>query len=358
MEDALVASEFSSLEEGYGTVSLAEYTLSIASSGISWSTSGKAAGSCSMNDLLGASAENVKGTPSLLLTAYTRKKAAGARKRVEYRLVCSFIEQAASAAEAILNVLYGTESSRTQKRLVLINPFGGGGKAPVVWRRLQAILAPSGLPFEVVQTTHAGHAQEMMQSLNLAEYRCVCTVSGDGLVYEVINGLMARSEGKAALEQLPIAPVPGGTGNALWRSICHEAHEHADIVGAAFILAKGQPAPLDMWEYLRPATASGPEERIGWSMLSLSWGIIADVDLESEVLRFLGALRNTIYAIWRIVSLRKYGATLEYLDAETDQWVTVEANKCVRPPAREAFGTSARVRCPVPLDDCHLLTWW
>ena len=331
----MLSNEFSSLdaEAGHGAVTLQKHTLYIGASTLSWSpvgTEDAATTSVALADVMGAQAEEGKGGPSLVITVYPRKAKGAPRKKEVHRLPCAFPEQAASAAAATLKALYGPESS--QKRLVLINPFGGGGKAPGVWKRLQAILAPSGLLFEDMQTTHAGHARELMQSLNLDDYKCVCTISGDGLVYEVINGLMSRTDGKAALERVPLAPAPGGTGNALWRSICHKAGEHADLLGAAFVYAKGQAAPLDLWEHVRPASDGAPEEHLGWSMLSLSWGIIADVDLESEVLRFVGALRNTIYALWRIVSLRKYAATLEYLDAESDEWQTVEADKCAPAP--------------------------
>jgi hypothetical protein len=75
------------------------------------------------------------------------------------------------------------------------------------------------------------------------------------------------------------------------------------LLGAAFLLAKGSPQPLDAWEYVRPGVSEGGqagEEHISWSMLSLAWGIIADIDLESEVLRCLGPLRMTIYGHHRL----------------------------------------------------------
>tara|TARA_B110000305_G_C19177356_1_gene510295 strand:- start:93 stop:722 length:630 start_codon:yes stop_codon:yes gene_type:complete len=46
----------------------------------------------------------------------------------------------------------------------------------------------------------------------------------------------------------------------------------------------------------------------------LSWGIIADVDLESEVFRFLGPLRLDCYAVWRMLSLRRYQGKFSYME--------------------------------------------
>lgn len=52
-----------------------------------------------------------------------------------------------------------------------------------------------------------------------------------------------------------------------------------------------------------------------FSFLSIGWGLIADVDIESERLRSLGHQRFTIWSIHRIISLRTYRGTLSYLPA-------------------------------------------
>ncbi len=57
-----------------------------------------------------------------------------------------------------------------------------------------------------------------------------------------------------------------------------------------------------------------PNSRIGF--LSFGWGMIADIDIESETLRMLGAARFTLWAAYRIVNRRKYRARLSYLKSE------------------------------------------
>lgn len=42
---------------------------------------------------------------------------------------------------------------------------------------------------------------------------------------------------------------------------------------------------------------------------------IGQVDLGSEHLRFLGDTRFHVYALWRIISLRKYAARVSYIEA-------------------------------------------
>ena len=48
------------------------------------------------------------------------------------------------------------------------------------------------------------------------------TVSGDGLIHEVLNGLFDRVDWRDSLKRLPIGVIPGGTGNALSRTLIHE----------------------------------------------------------------------------------------------------------------------------------------
>ena len=46
--------------------------------------------------------------------------------------------------------------------------------------------------------------------------------------------------------------------------------------------------------------------------------MIADIDLESEYIRCLGSSRFDIWAVWRVLNLRKYRAKLSYLPPNDD----------------------------------------
>lgn len=68
-----------------------------------------------------------------------------------------------------------------------------------------------------------------------------------------------------------------------------------------------------------------------YSFLSVCWAVIADCDLNSEVLRCLGPVRFTIWGVWRCLALIRYQGSLActgtqirnrngaaYLDGDTD----------------------------------------
>ena len=255
------------------------------------------------------------------------------RKAAMHTLRCPNPGIASSVAETVRKAV----GIKQRKMLVLINPFGGGGKAPRVWRQLQPLLETAGLELEVTVTRAAGHAKQIAKELEIGKYDALISVSGDGLVNEIVNGLLSRDDGMEAMARTPIAVAPGGTGNGLFRSLCHFAGEAGDLVGAAFLIAKGVPSPLDLWSFVRPAEAGGDggegggsaaaEEVLSWSFLSFMWGIISDVDLESEVCRCCGPLRLTMYGLLRIANARRYSGTFAYLDAASDEWVTIDSRQ-------------------------------
>lgn len=56
--------------------------------------------------------------------------------------------------------------------------------------------------------------------------------------------------------------------------------------------------------------------RVMYSFLSIGWGLISDVDIESECIRMFGYQRFTIWTLYRLANLRKYNGKISYLLAE------------------------------------------
>jgi sphingosine kinase len=50
--------------------------------------------------------------------------------------------------------------------------------------------------------------------LNTDDYDAVVTLSGDGLIHEVLNGF-AHHRDTAKAFRIPVAPIPAGSGNGL-----------------------------------------------------------------------------------------------------------------------------------------------
>ncbi|MEE6483157.1 hypothetical protein FKM82_013450 [Ascaphus truei] len=167
-----------------------------------------------------------------------------------------------------------------------------------------------GLPIGSEPERH-NHARELVQGINLAEWDGIVVISGDGLLYEVINGLMERPDWEDAIK-MPVGIIPCGSGNALAGSINYNAgFEQAMgselLLNCILLLCRGTVVPMDL---VSVTSCSGIRS---FSFLSVAWGFISDVDIESEKYRHMGSARFTVGTMVRVASLRTYRGRLSYL---------------------------------------------
>jgi len=71
--------------------------------------------------------------------------------------------------------------------------------------------------------------------------------------------------------------IPGGSGNAMAKNVCHFSKEEALLENMVYIVAKGEKKELDVIKF----EIEGEEPVYG--MLSMEWAIIGDIDIESEL---------------------------------------------------------------------------
>lgn len=102
--------------------------------------------------------------------------------------------------------------------------------------------------------------------------------------------------------------IPGGTSDGMAKQVTSNSHEHHSIENAVFVILKGKTRPMDITEIVGE---NEPDKKI-YMFLSLTWAIISDIDLESEVLRWMGSPRLTTWGVWRVLKLRKYGCKFSY----------------------------------------------
>jgi YegS/Rv2252/BmrU family lipid kinase len=88
------------------------------------------------------------------------------------------------------------------RRLVILNPAAGRGRARREWPRAAQALRQAGLHFDLVETSAPGEGIELAQRA-ANDYDAVIAAGGDGTVHEVVNGLL-RAKGGAALGLLPL----------------------------------------------------------------------------------------------------------------------------------------------------------
>jgi len=80
------------------------------------------------------------------------------------------------------------------------------------------------------------------------------------------------------------------------------------------MIVKGRSSKCDLSHYETENESYG-------AFLTYSWAMIADIDIESETIRFMGMLRNDLWAVWRVINLRSYKGKFSFLPASVDDGI-------------------------------------
>lgn len=198
-----------------------------------------------------------------------------------------------------------------RRLLVIVNPCAGKGSGSSVFAVADEMFKLSGcVSITVQETCHTKHAQEIARQAGLDVYDGIVCVGGDGIINEVLNGLLERPDWfKARL--LPIGVIPAGSCNAAATSLAMTTPSTATLA-----IIKGHVEPMDIMGL------STPKGRI-YAHLEVLWALCSDADLGSECLRWLGPLRLELWSLWCIARFRKYPATLSWLPAKPSDGSTI-----------------------------------
>jgi sphingosine kinase len=193
------------------------------------------------------------------------------------------VKQAQAFAQKVMIRAYG--QAQQKKRIkVIINPFGGKGKALKYWtNEIEPVFRAARCEVDVVHTTHSAHAEEIGESTDIDKVDVVACCSGDGVPYEIWNGLGRKKDARTALAKVAVVQLPCGTGNALSVN-CNGTSSPSK---AALSVVKGVQTRIDL-----ASITQGDKRTL--SFLSQALGIVAESDLATEHMRWLGDARFTV----------------------------------------------------------------
>ena len=199
----------------------------------------------------------------------------------------------------LLDRAYG-ESQRRKRIKILINPFGGKGSAQKWYLRdIEPIFAAARCQTDVERTAYSGHAVEIASNLDTDAYDVIASCSGDGLPHEVFNGLGKKKDARRALAKVAVVQLPCGTGNAMSWNL--NGTDSTSL--AALCIVKGIRTPLDLVSITQG-------EKRSLSFLSQAVGIVAEVDLGTEHIRWMGSARFTYGFLVRLLGKTVYPAEI------------------------------------------------
>jgi sphingosine kinase len=197
--------------------------------------------------------------------------------------------------KSLLAKAYG--ESQLRKRIkVFINPFGGQGWAQSLFSTaIEPILRAAQCELDVIVTERQGHAEEIASELDINAWDVVACCSGDGIPHEVFNGLAKQAEPRKALSKIAVVQLPCGSGNAMCWNLCGTDSPAL----AALAVVKGLRTPLDLVSVTQQDTTGNVVRKL--SFLSQALGIVAECDLATEHLRWLGDTRFTVGYLIRLM---------------------------------------------------------
>jgi sphingosine kinase len=205
--------------------------------------------------------------------------------------------------------------------LVLINPYGGDGKAFKSYEKtVRPMLEDSGVNHVLISTEYRLHAQLITHDMDLKLYSGLLVVGGDGLMHECVNGLLSRKDW-SQINKFPIGLIPAGTSNAVARSV-----GIADPVYAVFSAIRGATQRFDGVIYEQG------EHRF-YGHFACMFGLVADIDLGADAWRCIGRGRLACSTLWRLIHLQSYHAEISYI-GENVSPPNIKIKSLDRPPMR------------------------
>lgn len=255
-----------------------------------------------------------------------------------YDLPQSALSHASEFLSQLLSRAYGASLHRKRVK-ILINPFGGKGAAKKIYtRHVEPLLAAAHCEIDAELTQYSGHARDIAEHIDTDAYDVIACCSGDGLPHEVFNGLGRKADASVALAKIAVVQLPCGSGNAM--SVNLNGTSSPSL--ATLCVIKGLRTPLDL-----VSVTQGDRRTL--SFLSQSVGIVAESDLGTENLRWMGDARFTYGFLVRLLGKTVYPCDIA-VDLVDDSKPSIRARTISRRHDSTPLSTTSKPSPTSPLD--------
>ena len=177
--------------------------------------------------------------------------------------------------------------------LILYNPVSCNGKSYKIVEKLKSDFDKLKYSYKYIPTQYPGHMTELCEKNQ--SYNQVIIIGGDGTFNEAVNGIMLNP----LVNQQVFGFLPGGTGNSFLYDLGGEKY-----LKAINIIKKGQIKKIDVLKL-------NFKNSVKYSINIVGWGLVSDVNILSEKLRFLGPARYNIASAYYIFNKKHRYGTIE-----------------------------------------------
>jgi YegS/Rv2252/BmrU family lipid kinase len=181
------------------------------------------------------------------------------------------------------------------KFILIVNPFSGKKQGLKILEKITPLFRINNIELNIIYTNYSGHAETLARDIDIENYNGLLLIGGDGTFHEVINGLLTRADNK----KVPIGIIPAGSGNSFMRDL-----DITDPVKAINVIISNETRLIDVMRLEM-------EEKIQYSINLIGWGMVTDVGLSAEKMRWIGPSRYTIAALFQILFKKSRTAKLE-----------------------------------------------
>ena len=169
--------------------------------------------------------------------------------------------------------------------LIIINPNSGKRKSTDVFKKkLLPELKRLGHNFEYHFTEFPQHATKIIQHANLEDKDAIIVLGGDGTMHEVVNGMLNRKDSV----KIPIGNLPTGSGNSLLYDM-----GKLDTKSTLNKILTHKKNKIDILK------VSTPRKKY-FSINLVGWGMVNDIGILAEKMRWLGPMRYNVASIIQI----------------------------------------------------------
>jgi len=123
---------------------------------------------------------------------------------------------------------------------IILNPYAGRWKAKAAIPDVERACEELGLDYELVVTEEPGHGIELAREALLAGYCPIVAAGGDGSISEVVNGMLAATDGRQP--RVPLGIIPLGSADDL----ADQLSLPKDIVAACRVILEGCERLIDL----------------------------------------------------------------------------------------------------------------
>lgn len=214
--------------------------------------------------------------------------------------------------------------------LLVVNPTGGIRNGLRILKTIKPLFDNGGIELEIVETKYAGHAKDVAKAMDIDKFEGLCLVGGDGTMHEAINGMYSRLDEK----KIPIGLIPAGTGNSLMHDMdCLDPSE------ATSWIIKGYTKKIDLAQI-------NMEHKVVYAFNIIGYGMITDINLRAEGVRWMGDNRYTYAALMEIMGHKLRHAKLTFNGKTYDEKFTFILGSLT-----QFTGSSMRMGPKAKLDD-------